>query len=196
MTDFAFSTPSRGQVPCSYHPDVQTGLRCSRCGKPICPKCSVRTPVGLRCPDCAGVRGLPTIRTAPDVLIRAGGLALLVGIITTALWYLFPEWKFYLSLLLGFGVAEAIAYVAKGKRGTDLQIVGLAIVTVVVIAVRVALAQRYGFSLDQISSSQMYGIIEDGRRHVGTPRDFMQMTLIPDLLFAAMACAIVWVRFR
>jgi len=37
---------------CYRHPDVETGLRCNRCGKPICPKCAVRTPVGFRCPDC------------------------------------------------------------------------------------------------------------------------------------------------
>ena len=58
-------------VRCSYHPDTVTRLRCSRCGKPICPRCGVRTPVGLRCPDCAGVRGLPTYRTGTDALLIA-----------------------------------------------------------------------------------------------------------------------------
>lgn len=37
---------------CYRHPDTETSLRCNRCGKPICPKCAVRTPVGFRCPDC------------------------------------------------------------------------------------------------------------------------------------------------
>jgi hypothetical protein len=37
---------------CYRHPDTETGLRCNRCGKPICAKCAVRTPVGFRCPDC------------------------------------------------------------------------------------------------------------------------------------------------
>ena len=37
---------------CYRHPDVETGLRCNRCNKPICPKCAERTPVGFRCPDC------------------------------------------------------------------------------------------------------------------------------------------------
>ena len=56
-------------VRCSYHPDTLTRLRCSRCGKPICPRCGVRTPVGLRCPECAGVRGLPTYRTGTDSVL-------------------------------------------------------------------------------------------------------------------------------
>ena len=41
-----------GLAFCYRHPDVETGLRCNRCDKPICPKCARRTPVGFRCPDC------------------------------------------------------------------------------------------------------------------------------------------------
>jgi hypothetical protein len=41
-----------GLTFCYRHPQTETGLRCNRCNKPICPKCAVRTPVGFRCPDC------------------------------------------------------------------------------------------------------------------------------------------------
>jgi len=41
-----------GPAFCYRHPDVETGLRCNRCNKPICPTCAQRTPVGFRCPDC------------------------------------------------------------------------------------------------------------------------------------------------
>lgn len=44
--------PDAGLTYCYRHPDIQTGLRCNRCNKPICPKCARRTPVGFRCPDC------------------------------------------------------------------------------------------------------------------------------------------------
>jgi len=37
---------------CANHPDTETLLRCNRCGKPICTRCAVRTPVGLRCKEC------------------------------------------------------------------------------------------------------------------------------------------------
>ena len=37
---------------CYRHPTTETTLRCSRCEKPICPKCARRTPTGYRCPDC------------------------------------------------------------------------------------------------------------------------------------------------
>lgn len=39
-------------LTCANHPDVETSLRCNRCGKPICAKCAVRTPTGYRCKEC------------------------------------------------------------------------------------------------------------------------------------------------
>jgi membrane associated rhomboid family serine protease len=38
---------------CYRHPDRETGVSCSNCGRPICPDCMTSTPVGMRCPDCA-----------------------------------------------------------------------------------------------------------------------------------------------
>jgi membrane associated rhomboid family serine protease len=39
---------------CYRHPDRETGVACSRCGRPICPDCMTPTSVGMRCPECAG----------------------------------------------------------------------------------------------------------------------------------------------
>jgi membrane associated rhomboid family serine protease len=43
---------------CYRHPDRQTGVHCSNCGRPICPDCMTATPVGMRCPDCATNRAV------------------------------------------------------------------------------------------------------------------------------------------
>jgi membrane associated rhomboid family serine protease len=39
---------------CYRHPDRETGLACSECGRPICYECMTPAPVGLRCPDHSG----------------------------------------------------------------------------------------------------------------------------------------------
>ena len=178
------TTTESGQVPCSYHPRVLTGLRCSRCGKPICPQCAVRTPVGLRCPDCAGVRGLPTYRTGGTVLLRAIGAGVLVAIGVAVLWRFVPSWGFYLSLLIGFGVVETMARVAKYKRGADLQLAAMVVITGGIVLSRVLLAQRFGVSLAELNEL------------VFPATALLRVQLIPDLIYLTMPYVIAWLRFR
>jgi membrane associated rhomboid family serine protease len=54
---------------CYRHPNRETGVSCSNCGRPICPDCMTPTPVGMRCPECAGER--TKVRTAQSIV--AGG---------------------------------------------------------------------------------------------------------------------------
>lgn len=37
---------------CYRHPDRETGIRCTRCERPICPECMVSASVGFQCPEC------------------------------------------------------------------------------------------------------------------------------------------------
>lgn len=37
---------------CYRHPNVQTGVHCTRCGRPICTRCMIPAPVGYQCPEC------------------------------------------------------------------------------------------------------------------------------------------------
>jgi membrane associated rhomboid family serine protease len=54
---------------CYRHPNRETGVACSSCGRPICPDCMTPTPVGMRCPECA--RDRTRVRTAGHVRARA-----------------------------------------------------------------------------------------------------------------------------
>jgi membrane associated rhomboid family serine protease len=75
---------------CYRHPDRETGVSCSNCGRPICPDCMTSTPVGMRCPECARQRtqvttgtrsfGRSTAAPASYVLIGANVLAFLAEI--------------------------------------------------------------------------------------------------------------------
>jgi membrane associated rhomboid family serine protease len=37
---------------CYRHPERETGVSCSNCGRPICYECMIQAPVGIRCPEC------------------------------------------------------------------------------------------------------------------------------------------------
>jgi membrane associated rhomboid family serine protease len=39
---------------CYRHPNRETGVTCSECGRPICTECMFFAPVGIRCPDHSG----------------------------------------------------------------------------------------------------------------------------------------------
>ena len=50
---------------CYRHPNRETGVHCSNCGRAICPDCMTSTPVGMRCPECARQRTrVRTMRSA------------------------------------------------------------------------------------------------------------------------------------
>jgi membrane associated rhomboid family serine protease len=65
---------------CYRHPDRETGLSCSECGRPICADCATFAPVGVRCPDHATASGRrPATRIRPRPVRRASGVALASG---------------------------------------------------------------------------------------------------------------------
>lgn len=43
---------THGLPGCYRHPDRETGIRCTRCERPICTDCMVSASVGFQCPDC------------------------------------------------------------------------------------------------------------------------------------------------
>jgi membrane associated rhomboid family serine protease len=86
---------------CYRHPKRETGVRCSSCGRPICPDCMTPTPVGMRCPECARER--TKVRRMPS-----GRLPALRGYSVT-------------NVLIAINVVVFLAEVATGVTlgGTD-----------------------------------------------------------------------------
>ncbi|TET39656.1 MAG: hypothetical protein E3J65_03470 [Dehalococcoidia bacterium] len=122
-------------MKCATHPEVETNLSCGRCGRPICPKCMVQTPVGTRCPDCAKLKRLPTFEVSSrQYLIASGvgvGVAAVAGIVWALLFGLFPTIYFYvfLAAAVGFAIGELISLSVNRKRGPILQaIAGISMV--------------------------------------------------------------------
>ncbi len=114
-------------MQCAAHPSVETGLACSKCGKPICPRCLQQTPVGARCRECANLRPLPQFQISAVYLLRGLGAALGVGAALGLVWGLLIPFSasFFFGLLVGLGlgyaVGEAVSLATNRKVGRQLQ---------------------------------------------------------------------------
>ena len=80
-------------MQCAQHPKIETSLTCGKCEKPICPKCLVQTPVGIRCKECANLKSLPTYQVTTSYYFKAIGVGIGMGIICGLAW-----WALYLFI--------------------------------------------------------------------------------------------------
>ena len=132
-------------MKCATHPGVETNLRCGKCGKPICPKCMVQTPVGARCRDCAKLYKLPTYRVSAKYYLRAISTALGMAIVCGVVWGVVRGFVpfFYLNLLLapgaGYAIGEVVSLSVNRKRGT-----GLATVAGIAVAISYLVSLLFG----------------------------------------------------
>jgi len=113
-------------MKCARHPDIETNLRCGKCGQPICPKCVVQTPVGARCPDCAAMKRLPVYRVPTSYYARAVGAGFATGAALGAVWPFIPLGGFLLLIIgagIGYAIGEVISLAVNRKRGPWLQVI-------------------------------------------------------------------------
>lgn len=113
-------TDASPPIYCANHPQVETSLRCNRCGKPICPKCAISTPTGYRCKEC--VRGQQKVFETSlwyDYLsasVISGLLSLLGSRIIPA----FGFFTLLLAPVAGVIIAEAIRFAVRRRRSKRL----------------------------------------------------------------------------
>ncbi|MEU6588666.1 rhomboid family intramembrane serine protease [Streptomyces sp. NPDC046881] len=113
MDQAAGSAQDARSVPVCYrHPDRETGVRCTRCERPICPECMVSASVGFQCPDC--VRGGSGTGHAP----QASRPRTLAGGTVTA------DPRLLTKILIGINLAVFIAIQADRSLLDDVVLYG------------------------------------------------------------------------
>jgi len=105
---------------CATHPNTETLLRCNRCEKPICAKCSVLTPTGYRCKTCVSgqQKAFETAETRDFfVAIAIGGvLAFLGSLLVTYVGF----FTIFLAPGAGTLIAEIIRRAVSRRRSKRL----------------------------------------------------------------------------
>lgn len=108
---------------CARHKNVKVRLRCGRCEKPICPKCTVMAPTGSRCSDCASNRHSHMYQVAPVHYLMSFGAAAVMGAIGAVLLDalgIFWLWILLYAPALGPVLGRAVVKITRGKRGAKL----------------------------------------------------------------------------
>lgn len=174
---------------CTVHPDRATTLRCNKCGRPMCAKCAVLTPVGYRCHEC--VRGIQAgyyKATQNDYLIIFAVCAGLTGVgaaIFSAI-HLGLLFTFILALPLGGAIGEGALRLTSRRRGRQsayIAAAGAVIGGLLGGVIRVLLA--YGSQLSRMDGSEVVNAL------------FQLMTRdLSLLLFVGLAAAAVYGRFK
>jgi len=100
--------PDAQSLPVCYrHADRETGVRCTRCERPICPECMVSASVGFQCPECVrGGSGTGHAPTAAQPRTIAGGTVV-------------ADPRLVTKILIGLCVAAYLVQRVVGDRFTE-----------------------------------------------------------------------------
>ena len=113
---------------CYRHPNIETGLRCNRCDRPICSRCAIHTETGYRCPEC--------IRTQQKIFDTARWYDFLLGIFVSVVLSFLGSllvtfiglFTIFLAPAAGMAISEVVRFVIHRRRNRGLfKLVGVAV---------------------------------------------------------------------
>ena len=176
---------------CYRHPERETWVRCGRCDQPICMKCAMEGPVGLRCKTCGKPSrdALASLRPTQVLvgLAVAGGLGAAVGYFSTQ----FGFFMIVIGFFAGTFVAEGLDRTIGIKRGP--RILALAFAGILVGGV-------LGGSLGLVGMWRDFQTFAESAEAAGLPDyplDAFLLTNAPSVLIALIATMVgAYARLR
>jgi hypothetical protein len=107
---------------CYRHPEVETGLHCVQCGRPICARCSTPAAVGQLCPECRRGRRAPNYQLSMRSVLTGGAVALVVSALVSTFVGFIP-WFFmiFVGPAIGEFVMRVVDRATRNKRGQAMQ---------------------------------------------------------------------------
>jgi len=117
VTADALATADSEQMFCYRHPTIETWLRCGRCDRPICTKCSIQGPVGSRCRECGRLTNDPLTSFTPRQLVLGLGVSIVAGLVAGFVGAYIGYFSIIVGYFAGRLVADAVTRVIGYKRG-------------------------------------------------------------------------------
>jgi hypothetical protein len=174
---------------CAVHPSVETGLKCNKCGRYMCVKCAVKTPVGYRCKQCVNQQQQGFYTAKPTDYVIALIVAFIVGL---PVGYLLPQFGLFIIIIgaipIGGFIGEIVHRAVGRRRGQY---------TWVFAAIGIALAAAVAFYF----SSTFQRFLEvnaiaarSGRE--GMPTEFILQALLMPIIYVVMCAGAAIARLR
>ncbi|HSL76646.1 MAG TPA: hypothetical protein VK867_06865 [Candidatus Limnocylindrales bacterium] len=110
---------------CYRHPERETWVRCGRCDQPICMKCAMDGPVGLRCKTCGKPSRDALASLRPTQIVIAAVLAVGGGAIVGYAGSSFSIFGLVVAFFGGGIIAEVIDRAIGIKRGPRILMIAV-----------------------------------------------------------------------
>ncbi|MFZ4815207.1 MAG: B-box zinc finger protein [Phototrophicaceae bacterium] len=109
----------RGNTYCQVHPTTETGLRCNNCGRLMCAKCAVHTPVGYRCEQCVRQRENAFFNADALYYVKLVGITAVLSAVGAFLAGIVGIWLFlvFIGAAAGGAISQVVIRFTKGQRG-------------------------------------------------------------------------------
>jgi hypothetical protein len=102
---------------CYYHPNTPTELRCNKCGKYICVKDAVRTPVGYRCKGCVKEQQDVFYNATPIDYVVAAAVSLVLSFIAAVIMPALGFFAIFGAPIAGGIISEGVRIANRKRRG-------------------------------------------------------------------------------
>lgn len=177
---------------CAVHHNVETGLKCNKCGRYMCVKCAIKTPVGYRCRECVYQQQSGFYNATLRDSIVVGMVSFVLGLAGA---YIIPR-AFLFGVILFSPIAGAfigdLAWRVIGRRRG--RYIWLAAALGIIAAALVVIGPQLASTLQTLASMQDAADMGEGLESVR--QTVIVSYLIPQLLYVVLCAGSAAARLR
>ena len=178
-----------GKTYCAVHTTVETGLKCNKCGRYMCVKCAVKTPVGYRCKQCVNQQQQGFYTAKPTDYVIATVVAFIIGLPAG---YLLPRLGLFIIIIgtipVGGFIGEIVHRAVGRRRGQYTWVfAALGIVLAAAVAFYFSPTVQAILELNAVSARTGRG---------GVPIEFFAQELLMPLIYVVMCAGAAIARLR